>query len=261
MANNSIGIFDSGVGGISIWLEINKVLPNQNTIYLADNAHAPYGTKTIEEIIQLSIEKTEFLIQNGATIIVVACNTATTAAIDTLRQKFNIPFIGIEPAFKPAALNSKTKSVGVLATQSTTKSSLFNSTLNKYNNGISTIIQEGNGLVRLIETGQMHSPEMINLLRGYLTPMVESNIDTLVLGCSHYPFLKDQIQSIIGDKIEIVDSGKAVAKQTKRIMIVHNLIQKNEKATHIFYANGDKKTLEYILKDQGFDYPIEEVTL
>lgn len=248
--DKSIGIFDSGVGGISIWMEIVKILPHEHTIYFADSANAPYGNKTDEEIISLSIQKTKFLLSKGAKIIVVACNTATASAIHILRSEFNVPFIGIEPAFKPAALFSPSKKVGVLATERTTKSELFNSTLFKYGNGVETIIQEGNGLVKLIESGNIKSKQMSSLLSDYIQPMVEQEIDTLVLGCTHYPFLKDQIREITGDNISIIDSGIAVAKQTKRIMEQNNLLKEQVSPKRLFYTNGNASILKYMLEHQ-----------
>ena len=151
MDNHPIGIFDSGVGGTSIWKEINALLPNEDTVYLADSMNAPYGEKSKDEIIQLCIKNTEFLLQKGCKLIVVACNTATTNAIDYLRQQYKVPFIGIEPAIKPAALQSKSKKVGVLATKGTLSSLLFHSTSENHANGIRIIEQVGKGLVPLIE--------------------------------------------------------------------------------------------------------------
>ena len=152
---NPIGIFDSGVGGTSIWKEVTKMLPHESTIYLADSANAPYGEKSKEEIVRLSIKNTEYLLKRNCKIIVVACNTATTNAIDYLRSHYNVPFIGIEPAIKPAALQTKTKKVGVLATKGTLSSSLFHNTSKLFADGITVLEQEGKGLVELIEAGKI----------------------------------------------------------------------------------------------------------
>jgi len=185
MQPQAIGIFDSGVGGISIWREITQLLPAENSIFLADSLNAPYGKKSKAEIIALSIKNTEKLISMNCKIIVVACNTATTNAIQTLRSTYDIPFIGIEPAIKPAALRTKTKKVGVLATQGTLTSELFAKTSDLHAHHIELIEVVGSGLVELIEQGKIKTPEMINLLKSYLQPMLEKNIDYLVLGCSH----------------------------------------------------------------------------
>jgi glutamate racemase len=216
--NNPIGLFDSGIGGTSIWKEIHELLPNEDTLYLADSKNAPYGQKSKEEIIHLSIKNTEFLLNENAKLIVVACNTATTNAIKELRANYDVPFIGIEPAIKPAALNSQQKVIGILATQGTLNSSLFHETAEKFQD-TRIIEQIGHGLVPLIENGAIYSDEMNKLLHEYLEPMIMANIDYLVLGCSHYPYLIPQIKRILPPHIKIIDSGEAVAKQT--LSLIH----------------------------------------
>jgi len=246
-STNPIGLFDSGIGGTSIWKEVHALLPNENTIYLADSKNAPYGLKSKEEIIALSCKNTEFLIENNCKIIVVACNTATTNAIKELRAKYTIPFIGIEPAIKPAAIQSKTNCIGILATKGTLNSELFHKSVTNHPD-VKIIEQVGHGLVQLIENGALNSPEMMELLESYLLPMVEKNIDYLVLGCSHYPYLIPQIRKIIPSHIKIIDSGEAVAKQTKKILEQHNLLNSNNQvARQIFYSNSNQEVLETIL--------------
>ena len=243
-----IGIFDSGVGGLSIWKEIVQLMPNEKTIYLADSKNAPYGEKSKEEIIALSIKNTEFLIKKGCKIIVVACNTATTNAITILREKYNIPFIGIEPAIKPAALQTKTNAIGILATKGTLNSALFAETAKKHLEGKLLIEQVGNGLVQLIENGDLHSKNMTELLQKYLKPMLAKNVDCLVLGCTHYPFLIPEIVKITGDTMTIIDSGLAVAKQTKAILENQSIISDNENSVlHEMYSNTDLKTMQQLL--------------
>jgi glutamate racemase len=243
--NFPIGIFDSGVGGTSIWKEIKTLLPNETTIYLSDSKNAPYGEKTRQEIIDLSIKNTHFLLEKKCKLIVVACNTATTNAIKTLRQRFNIPFIGIEPAIKPAALNTKTNSIGVLATQGTLSSALFEETSSALNHEIKVIEKVGKGLVELIEKGMLHSKEMTLLLTNYIQPMVDQNVDSLVLGCTHYAYLIPQIRKIVGPKMTIIDSGEAVARQTKAVLNAEQLLNKKAlKSMHQFYINQEKKVLE-----------------
>ena len=168
MSTNSIGVFDSGIGGISIWKEIVSLLPNEDTIYLADSKNAPYGQKSKENIIALSIKNTEYLIGRGCKIIVVACNTATTNAIAYLRANYDVPFIGIEPAIKPAALKTKTKNIGILATKGTLNSKLFSVTLDKLPDDVKIIEQIGEGLVPLMESGKINSKEMTILLNEYI---------------------------------------------------------------------------------------------
>lgn len=251
--NNPIGLFDSGIGGTSIWKEIHELMPNEDTIYLADSKNAPYGQKSKEEIIHLSSKNTEFLLNQNCKIIVVACNTATTNAIKELREKYQVPFIGIEPAIKPAALHSKTQTIGILATQGTLNSELFHQTAQQFQD-TKIIEQIGHGLVPLIEEGKINSPQIKQLLNNYLQPMIEANIDYLVLGCSHYPYLLPQIKKILPKHIKIIDSGEAVAKQTKNILSKKNsLNQENHQPKNIFYTNANPTILEKILKH---NYPI-----
>ncbi len=215
---NKVGFFDSGLGGLSIWQECHTLMPTMKSIYLADNKNAPYGTRSIDEIIRLSIKNTEFLIERGCSLVVVACNTATTAAISTLRDRYDIPFVGIEPAIKPAAMQTKNNKVGVLATEGTLVSHLFKSTSEKFAKGVHVINQHGTGLVRLIEEGKMYSDEMTLLLEELMAPLVKADIDYLVLGCTHYPFLIPQLKTILPETVTIIDSGRAVAKR------VHSLL-------------------------------------
>lgn len=244
--NKPIGIFDSGIGGTSIWAAIHHLLPNEKTIYLADSKNAPYGQKSKAEIVALSKKNTDFLLEMDCKLIVVACNTATTNAIQELRAKYDIPFIGIEPAIKPAATNSKTQTIGILATQGTLNSELFNKTAEMYQD-TKIVEQVGHGLVQLIESGKMESPEMTQLLHSYLDPMIEANIDYLVLGCSHYPYLIPQIKKILPDHIHIIDSGEAVAKQTQNILKEKVGLSSLEKTEPIFYTNSNPKVLSEIL--------------
>ncbi len=249
MANSApIGLFDSGIGGTSIWKEIHTLLPNENTIYLADSKNAPYGQKSKEEIIALSKKNTEFLLNQNAKLIVVACNTATTNAINELRATYDVPFIGIEPAIKPAAKSSETHTIGILATKGTLSSELFNKSVLNYPT-TKIVEQVGFGLVQLIEEGKMKSKEMRLLLKSYLEPMVDANIDYLVLGCSHYPYLIPQIKKIIPKHIKIIDSGEAVARQTKNILSENNLLSEQKNSTQIFYTNFNPMVLKSILKN------------
>ncbi|MBP6073694.1 MAG: glutamate racemase [Flavobacterium sp.] len=246
-SKDPIGLFDSGIGGTSIWKEVRALLPNENTIYLADSKNAPYGLKSKEEIIFLSEKNTEILLEQNCKLIVVACNTATTNAIKELRAKYKVPFIGIEPAIKPAALQSKTQTIGILATKGTLNSALFHENVAKHPE-VKIVEQIGHGLVQLIENDAIASEEMTELLKSYLLPMVEKNIDYLVLGCSHYPYLIPQIKKIIPAKIKIIDSGEAVAKQTKKILEERDLLNvSNSTPTSLFYTNSSKDVLQKIL--------------
>ena len=250
MSKQPIGIFDSGVGGTSIWKEIHALLPFENTIYLADSANAPYGTKGKDAIIQLSEKNTEYLLNHNSKIIVVACNTATTNAIKHLRQKYDVPFIGIEPAIKPAALQTQTKAIGILATKGTLSSELFYNTSQLYSNGIEVVEQEGEGIVQLIESGKINSEEMKVLLEIYLKPMLKANIDYLVLGCTHYPYLIPQLLKMLPNHIKIIDSGEAVARQTKAVLKQLNLLNlSNIKPDLNFYINSNPKVMFQLLNN------------
>ena len=251
MNNNSIGFFDSGIGGITIWESVNRLLPNENTIYLADSKNSPYGKKTNDELINISKENVEFLINEKCKLIVVACNTATTNSINFLRKSYDLPFIGIEPAIKPAALNTKTGKIGVLATKGTLGSSLFEKTSNIHGQNVEIIEQHGLGLVELIEKGIYSGSKIDSLLKEYLNPMIENDIDKLVLGCTHYPLIIDSIKKIINESIEIIECSDAVALQTERILIKTNLINSRaEKSENLFYTNGDKNVLNSLLNNK-----------
>lgn len=247
--NNPIGLFDSGIGGTSIWSAIHELMPFEDTIYLADSKNAPYGLKSKDEIIALSMKNTEFLLEKNSKIIVVACNTATTNAIKELRAKYDVPFIGIEPAIKPAAIQSKTQKIGILATKGTLSSELFNKAVEIYQDTV-IIEQIGYGLVELIESGKLNSPEMDQLLRSYVEPMILENIDFLVLGCSHYPYLIPQLSRILPKHVKIIDSGEAVAKQTYNVLREKAGLHDETKSTAVFYSNSNPNVLQDILKHQ-----------
>ncbi len=246
-----IGLFDSGIGGTSICTEVNKLLPSENTIYLADSKNAPYGQRSKQQIIELSYKNIDYLLSQNCKLIIVACNTATTNAITELRSKYDVPIIGIEPAIKPATLLTKTAVIGVLATKGTITSELFSNTVKKYSD-IVIVEQIGYGLVKLIEDGKIDHPEMDLLLKQYLHPMIEKGIDTLVLGCTHYPYLIAKIKKILPDSITIIDSGLAVAKQTQKILLEKNLLNTNpERGKHVFYTNKDVEVLKMFVRDQS----------
>ena len=247
MNNAPIGIFDSGIGGVTIFKSIQKSLPKENIIYFSDNLNSPYGNKSKKEIQDLSLKNSSWLIDNGCKIIVVACNTATTNSISLLRESFKLPFIGVEPAIKPAAINTKTGNIGVLATKGTLNSNLFNITSNDYCSEINIIEKNGNGLVEMIENGILNGIEIEKLLIRFLNPMVNSNIDHLVLGCTHYPLIKNSIRKILPRNIKILDSGEAVAKQIKKITITNKLSANNISPYYDFYCNGNDMSLKKIL--------------
>ena len=258
--NSPIGVFDSGVGGSSIWQEIHKLLPFENVIYLADSKNAPYGNKSSEEITVLSIKNVEKLLTFGCKIIVVACNTATTNAISTLRKNYEIPIIGIEPAIKPAALQTTSKSIGILATKGTLSSALFSKTSEEFRKDISVLEIIGEGLVALIEAGNLDGPEMISLLKKHTKPMIDANIDYLVLGCSHYPYIIPQLKKILPKNVKIIDSGEAVARQTKTVLKSLNLLrEENTKPELQFFTNAETDTLKFLLKEYSEKISVEKM--
>ncbi|MDR2358410.1 MAG: glutamate racemase [Prevotellaceae bacterium] len=244
-----IGLFDSGVGGLSVWREVVKLLPDEHTVYYADSAYCPYGQRLPDEIIERSDRIMDFLIgQQQCKLIVVACNTATAAAIAHLRAAYPLPFVGMEPAVKPAALHSVTGVVGVLATQGTFKGRLYHETLERFAGHVQIIEQPGDGLVELVENGATGGEEAQALLEKYIRPMLHARIDHLVLGCTHYPFLIPAIRKITGDGVTILDPAPAVAQRVKFLLSQDNLLNiSGGEARHEFFSSGDIKTLQRLL--------------
>lgn len=246
-----IGLFDSGIGGTTIWRSLHNLLPNENTLFIGDSKNAPYGQKTKEEIIQLSKKNVEWLLNHNAKVIIVACNTATTNAISELRSSYDIPIIGIEPAIKPAAANTKTGKVGVLATQGTLNSKKYAEAQTLYPT-IEFINQIGFRIVQLIEDGQLYSEELEALLRSYVEPMIEKDIDYLVLGCTHYPYLLPILNKFLPKDINVIDSGDAVAKHTYKILNEVDLLKTdNIPGYSKFYTNKNVDILQSFIGDFG----------
>lgn len=213
-----IGIFDSGVGGLSVWRELYREFPGETYLYVSDSGYCPYGPKSKEEVIHRAKAITEYLIANGAEIVVVACNTATAAAIEYLRGHYNIPFVGMEPAVKPAAINTKTGAIGVLATKGTFKGELYLRTLHKFASNAKVLEQVGEGLVELVESGNTDSPQAREVIGKYIIPMLEENVDHIVLGCTHYPFLEGVIREFTGENVQIVNPAPAIARRVGEVL-------------------------------------------
>ena len=215
----SIGIFDSGSGGLSVYREIVKLLPQERYLYFADNAHCPYGEKTAEYIQDRGRAITEILLGMGADIIVVACNTATAAAIATLREEYpDTPFIGMEPAVKPAALGTGTGVIGVLATAGTLKGSKYLKTRGQFEDDVRIVEHVGEGFVELVERGILDGPEAEKVVRASVEPLLDEGADILVLGCTHYPFLRPLIERIAGPGVQVIDPAPAVARRTVQVL-------------------------------------------
>lgn len=209
-------MFDSGVGGLSVLKHIRAALPRHRLLYVADSGHVPYGDKTPEHIRERSLAITQFLIEQGAVAVVIACNTATAAAAATLRERFEIPIVAMEPAVKPAVAATRTGVIGVLATVGTLESAKFAALLEQYAGDVEIVTQACPGLVEQIEAAELDSATTRGLLERYTQPLLARGADTLVLGCTHYPFLRPQIAAIVGPGITLIDTGEAVAKQVVR---------------------------------------------
>ncbi len=239
--SDPIGVFDSGVGGLSVWREIARQLPHEDTLYVADQAHVPYGSRSLDEVRGFAEGITRFLLERSAKLIVIACNAASAAALHYLRALFpNLPFVGMEPALKPAVERTRTGIVGVIATQATFQGELFASLMERYGNNVRVLTQVCPGLVDAVEAGALDAPETEALLRRYLTPLVEAGADHVVLGCTHYPFLRSAIERVVGERVTVIDPAPAVARQAARVLSRHGLMAERDRAgRRVFYTSGD----------------------
>lgn len=244
-----IGIFDSGVGGLSVWREVIRQLPREPTLYVADQAHVPYGSRSLEEVCRFAEAITRFMMAQGAKTIVIASNTTSAAALYYLRDLFpDLPFVGMEPAIKPAIEHTRTGVVGVIATPATFQGELFANLVKRYTNGVSVLSQACPGLVDAVESGALDGPETTALLETYLSPMIEAEVDQLVLGCTHYPFLRPVIEQLMGPEISVIDPAPSIARQVAQLLTRQepDLASQMESARcrnfedhHIFYTTGD----------------------
>lgn len=220
-----IGIFDSGIGGLSVLHAIHELMPDEPLLYLADQAHVPYGPRPLEEVRQFSEAITRYLLEQDARLIVVACNTASAAALKYLRALFpEVPFVGMEPAVKPAVEHTRSRVVGILATPSTFQGELYASVVERFGQGVKLLQSTCPGLVNQIEIGALESPETHRILEQALSPMLDQGIDTVVLGCTHYPFVIPLIQQITGPNVRVIDPAPAVARQAQRLLIAGSLL-------------------------------------
>jgi len=244
-----IGIFDSGVGGISVMRHIQCLLPNESLAYVADSLYAPYGIKSNDVVLERSKVAIDYLINKKfAKVIVVACNTATAAAIQELRQVYQIPIIGMEPAIKPATKATICKKVGILATNGTLESAKFSALLETYSGEIEFYTQPCPGLVELIELGRIDDLSIKNLIQKYLDPLIERKVDTIVLGCTHYVFIRKIIENIMGPEVKIIDTGLAVAKQLKNELEKFSLQNKSKEKSYSISTNSVNREMEEIIK-------------
>ncbi|MDH5425269.1 MAG: glutamate racemase [Gammaproteobacteria bacterium] len=214
----TIGVFDSGVGGLSVLKHLKQQLNNESFIYVADSANAPYGDKTEAFIQQRCLRISEFLSEQQVSAIVVACNTATAAAVKQIREALDIPVVAIEPALKPASLLTKTGKIGVLATMSTLQSKHYNDLLAQYTENVECYEQAAHGLVEQVEAGLLQDTRTLQLLQQYLQPMIKQGVDCIVLGCTHYPFLMNPIEGVVGKNVTVIETGAAIAERLKKIL-------------------------------------------
>tara|TARA_B110000238_G_C16053864_1_gene407337 strand:+ start:54 stop:857 length:804 start_codon:yes stop_codon:yes gene_type:complete len=244
-----IGIFDSGIGGISVMAHIQNLLPDESLAYVADSLYAPYGLKSNHEILDRSKAVIDYLIKNKSSkLIVVACNTATAAAIKDLRQIYKIPIIGMEPAIKPSTKSTKCKRVGILATNGTLESAKFSALLETYSGEIEFNTQPCPGLVELIEQGRINDSSISNLIQKFLNPLIERKVDTIVLGCTHYVFIRNIIENIMGPEVKIIDTGLAVAKQVKNKLEKFSLQNKSKGKSYSISTNSTNREMEDIIR-------------
>ncbi len=241
MDRRPLGIFDSGVGGLSVTREIIRVLPHEDLIYFSDSGNCPYGTRPAGQIQRLSRAVAEFLFEKGSKALVVACNTASTASVAFLRDLWpETPIVGMVPAIKPAALTTKTGKIGVLATEATSRAAALKEVIDRFAGDRAVLVVAPPGLVELVESGQAESPETRDLLKKHLEPLLEQGVDTLVLGCTHFPFLRPALKQFLSPEVQIIDSGEAVARQTRRILEKGGLLNPGLKPGEItFFTSGD----------------------
>jgi len=248
MKSQPIGIFDSGVGGLSVAQKIRELLPNENLIYIADSFHAPYGDKSEEFIIQRSNLLTRFLVEQGAKIIVVACNTATVSTIRKLRDTFDLPIVGIEPGVKPAAESSQTGVIGILATERTLKSESFNQLAKRFDKTTRVETQACPGFVEQVERLELNNEKTIELVNHHIHTLLDKGVDTIVLGCTHYPFLLPLIKKATPKNMIIIDTGLAVAKEVRRRLNEQELLStQNTNGESFFYSSGSLTEMEGII--------------
>lgn len=249
MTAHPIGVIDSGIGGLTVWRELVHIMPHETYLYFGDSGFCPYGSKAALDITRRVKKIVDFLVAGRCKLIVIACNAITASSIDFLRGQYPIPFVGMEPAIKPALLQTRTRAIGVLATQQTLKGKLFNRTKATYGRGIAVIEQVGHGLVEKVEALDFDSASTRQLLQTYIQPMIARDIDILVLGCTHYPFLEPCIRRITGDDIAIINPAPAVAQHTASKLEKQQLkIEGRQRpGESVFYTTGNRELLKRIL--------------
>ncbi len=262
--DGSIGVFDSGVGGLSVWREIVRQLPHEDTVYFADQAHVPYGPRAEEEIRVFCHAIAGFLVERGCKAIVVACNTASAAALKSLRETFSpMPVLGMEPAVKPAAAMTRSGVVGVLATPATFQGRMFQATAGRYASGIRLVRQVCDGLAEQVERGRLDGPETEAMLRGYLQPILAAGADTVVLACTHYPFVIEPIRRIVGMSVSVIDPAPAIARHLGDVLDARGLAaHRGRTGRHSFFTSAAPQSLRASLaRLVGVEAPVQQIDL
>ncbi len=243
MSHSPLGVFDSGVGGLSVLREIRTLLPAENLLYVADSGFAPYGPKPAAFVQERSLRISRFLIEQGAKAIVIACNTATAAAAPLLRSTFSLPIVAMEPAVKPAVASTKSGVIGVLATAGTLGSAQFNNLVGRFGTQVKIVVQACPGWVEAVEAGKLDGDETRTLVASFTSPLLAAGADTLVLGCTHYPFLRSLISEVVGADVTLIDSGQAVARQVQRVLTENGTLnQSNHAGSETFWTTGDERS-------------------
>ncbi len=245
MNNQPIGVFDSGVGGLSILLEIQKLLPHETTLFVADQAYVPYGAKNREQLIDRVGRIMEFFEEKEVKAVVAACNTATVYTIDEMRERFKFPIIGTVPVVKTIASLTKTGKTAVFSTPATAKSEYLQSLIKKFAHDVEVKCIGGSNLEELVEEGKTDTKETIEILKKHLQPLVEDGVDAIALGCTHYPFLRDEIERIVGKRVEVVDSGGAVARRVKEVLTNEKLLA-STKGIDVYYTTGEAEKFNLV---------------
>lgn len=248
MNSAPIGIFDSGIGGLSVAREIRQHLPAEQLLYFADAAYCPYGGRPLEEIRARSHQVVEELVGRGVKLVVVACNTASGAALESLRERFTVPIVGLEPAIKPAVARSRNGRVGVLATAATLQTERFHRLVERYGGSAELFQRASPELVELVESGEIEGPEVERFLARTLAPLREADVDTVVLGCTHYPFLRAPIGEVMGAGVEILDSGEAVARQVERVLNQVGAASQEGPGGILLLTSGDSRRIAELVR-------------
>jgi len=256
--SGTIGIFDSGIGGISVMARIREHLPGNPIVYLADQGNAPYGPKTLDQVRIHARDATRTLLGRGADIVVIACNTASAAALQELRREFpDVPFVGMEPAVKPAAAGSRTRTIGVLATEATFQGELWANVVDRHAQDVKVIDQACPGLADLVESGKIDDGAAETMIRSFVEPLIAQGADAIVLGCTHYALLTPVIETIVGPEIEIIDPAEAVARQVSRVLEERNLLGEGTTEDISYVTTGDADNFDQQLEWLASRLPVQ----